>query len=186
LWPWLQLPPSWFPYLRLARSSDNVRDAMKIAVAPEPFDSADARRLIAALDEHLAGLYPPEQRFGPNLRPEQVAPGLGMFVLARADGVAIGCGALRILDGVSTEMKQTAELKRMYVEPPMRGRGVGKAIVEHLEAAALTLGARRMVLETGIHQTEAIGLYERVGFRPIECFGEYASSPTSVCYEKTI
>ena len=183
---WLQLPRSWFPYPRLARSSDNVRVAMTITVAPEPFDSADARRLIAALDEHLAGLYPPEQRFGPNLRPEQMAPGLGMFVLARGDGVAIGCGALRLLDEASTEMKHTAELKRMYVEPAMRGQGVGKAIVEHLEAAALTLGARRIVLETGIHQTEAIGLYERAGFRPIKCFGEYATSATSVCYEKTI
>ncbi len=60
------------------------------------------------------------------------------------------------------------------------------AIVEHLEAAALTLGAHRLVLETGIHQTEAIALYHRVGFSPIDCFGEYASAPTSVCFEKTI
>ena len=153
---------------------------MKITVATEPFDSADARRLIAALDTHLAGLYPPEQRFGPNLRPEHLAPGLGTFVLARADGVAVGCGAMRLLDG------ETGELKRMYVEPQQRGRGVGKAIVEQLEAAAVTLGARRLVLETGIHQTEAIALYRRVGFSEIDCFGEYASSPTSLCFEKKL
>ena len=155
-------------------------DPMKIAVAPEPFDSADARRLVAALDEHLAGLYPPEQRFGPNLRPEHLAPGIGTFVIARVGGAAIGCGALRLLDGA------TAELKRMYVEPAQRGRGVGRAIVDQLEAVAVTLGANRLVLETGIHQTEAIALYRRVGFREIDCFGEYASSPTSMCFEKTL
>jgi putative acetyltransferase len=153
---------------------------MNITVAAEPFDSADARRLITDLDAHLASRYTPEQRFGPNLRPEHLAPGLGTFVMARLDGRAVGCGALRLLD------ETTAELKRMYVEPDLRGRGVGKAIVEHLEATAGTLGARRLVLETGTYQTEAIALYRRAGFSAVECFGEYASSPTSVCFEKAI
>jgi len=153
---------------------------MKITVAPEPFDSADARRLITALDAHLASRYAPEQRFGPNLRPEHIAPGLGTFVIARSDGAAVGCGALRLLD------ETTAELKRMYVEPEIRGRGVGKAIVEHLETAAATMGARRLVLETGTYQAEAIALYRRSGFSAIDCFGAYASSPTSVCFEKTL
>ncbi|OLD49069.1 MAG: hypothetical protein AUI42_09675 [Actinobacteria bacterium 13_1_40CM_2_65_8] len=62
---------------------------MQLTVTPEPFDSDDARRLIGALDEHFAGLYPPEQRFGPNLRPEPVVQGRGTFVIARADGLAI-------------------------------------------------------------------------------------------------
>ena len=74
----------------------------------------------------------------------------------------------------------------MYVEPGQRGRGVAKAILEHLEAAARELGTHRLVLETGIYQAEAIGLYRRAGFRPIGCFGEYADSPTSVCFEKMI
>jgi putative acetyltransferase len=153
---------------------------MRITVAAEPFDSADARRLITALDAHLASRYPPEQRFGPNLRPEHLAPGLGTFVIARSDGAAAGCGALRLLD------ETTAELKRMYVEPELRGRGIGKAIVEHLEVAAMTMGAHRLVLETGTHQTEAIALYRHAGFSAIDCWGEYATSPTSVCFEKTI
>ena len=153
---------------------------MKITVAAEPFDSDDARRLVAALDTHLAGLYPPEQRFGPNLRPEHLGSGRGAFVIARADGVAVGCGALRKLD------ETTAELKRMYVEPEVRGRGVGKAILDHLERTARALGARRLVLETGTFQTEAIGLYRRAGFDPIDCFGEYSTSPTSLCFEKEV
>jgi putative acetyltransferase len=48
------------------------------------------------------------------------------------------------------------------------------------------MGAHRLVLETGIYQTEAIGLYRRVGFGPIDCFGEYATSSKSVCFEKRI
>jgi putative acetyltransferase len=151
-----------------------------ITIAPEPFDSADARRLVEALDAHLASRYPPEQRFGPNLKPAQIAPGLGTFVVARADGGAVGCGAVRLLD------QTTVEVKRMYVDPEMRGRGVAKAILAHLEAAGRELGARHAVLETGIHQDEAIGLYRRAGYTEVACWGEYSTSPTSVCYEKAL
>jgi putative acetyltransferase len=153
---------------------------MSITIGAEPFDSADARRLISALDAHLASRYPPEQRFGPNLKPEHLAPGLGTFLIARADGRAIGCGALRLLD------ESTAEVKRMYVEPELRGKGVAKEVLDHLESAASSLGAHRLVLETGVHQIEAIRLYLRAGYKEIDCWGEYATSATSVCYEKRI
>jgi putative acetyltransferase len=153
---------------------------MEITIAAEPFDSADARSLIGALDEHLAARYPPEQRFGPNLKVEHLAPGLGTFVIARLDGVAVGCGAVRLRD------EKTVEVKRMYVDPEVRGRGVAKEILERLEADARAMGASRLVLETGIYQDEAIGLYRRVGFSVIDCFGEYAGVPTSVCFEKAI
>jgi putative acetyltransferase len=153
---------------------------MEITIAPEAFDSADARRLIGALDEHLSSRYPPEQRFGPNLKMEHLAPGLGAFVIARFGGVAVGCGAVRRLD------ETTVEVKRMYVDPEVRGRGVAKAILGRLEAEARLIGASRLVLETGIYQDEAIGLYRRAGFSVIDCFGEYAGVPTSVCFEKAV
>jgi GNAT superfamily N-acetyltransferase len=153
---------------------------MRMTIAPEPFDSPDARRLITALDAHLASRYEPEQRFGPNLKPAQLAAGLGTFLVARVDGRAVGCGAVRLLDPA------TVEVKRMYVEPEHRGRGVAKEILTHLEAAGRELGARRSVLETGIHQDEAIGLYRRAGYTEVDCWGEYASSPTSVCFEKSL
>jgi GNAT superfamily N-acetyltransferase len=153
---------------------------MEITIAPEPFDSADARRLITALDEHLASRYVPEQRFGPNLKPEQIADGLGTFVIARTDGRAVGCGALRRLD------EDSAEVKRMYVEPDMRGNGVANRVLDHLEKVGRDLGVHRLVLETGIYQAEAIALYRRAGFQPIRCWGEYAESVTSVCFEKRI
>jgi len=153
---------------------------VKISVTAEPFDSSEAHRLIAALDAHLAGRYSADQRFGPNLRPQDLAPGLGTFVIARADGRAVGCGALRRLD------EATAEVKRMYVEPELRGRGIAKEILDHLEAAARVMGARRLVLETGIYQAEAIGLYRRMGFDPVRCWGEYEGVLTSVCFEKNL
>jgi putative acetyltransferase len=153
---------------------------MRMTIAPEPFDSPDARRLITALDAHLASRYEPEQRFGPNLKPAQLAAGLGTFLVARVGGRAVGCGAVRLLDPA------TVEVKRMYVEPEQRGRGVAKEILTHLEAAGRELGARRSVLETGVYQDEAIGLYRRAGYREVDCWGEYASSPTSVCFEKSL
>jgi GNAT superfamily N-acetyltransferase len=153
---------------------------MQISVAAEPFDSDDARRLISSLDEHLASRYPPEQRFGPNLTPQQIAAGVGTFVIARLDGRAVGCGALRKLDG------ESAEVKRMYVAPEVRGQGVAKKILEHLESVGRELGVHRLVLETGIYQAEAIALYHGAGYEPVRCWGEYADSVTSVCFEKQI
>jgi len=80
----------------------------------------------------------------------------------------------------------SAEVKRMYVEPELRGRGIAKLILDHLEATALDMGIHRLVLETGIYQAEAIGLYRRMGFDPVPCWGEYADALTSVCFEKSI
>ena len=153
---------------------------MTTTIAAEPFDSADARRLVAALDAHLASRYEPEQRFGPNLKSTQLASGLGTFLVARVDGRAVGCGAVRLLDPA------TVEVKRMYVEPELRGQGVAKEILKHLEDAGRELGASRSVLETGVFQDDAIGLYRRAGYTQVDCWGEYTTSATSVCYEKTI
>ncbi len=154
------------------------RGHQSLSVAEEPFDAADSQRLITELDAHLASRYAPDQRFGPNLKREHLKPGLGTFIVARLDGEAVGCGALRKLDATS------GEVKRMYVSPRTRGTGIGKAILDRLTAHAIELGLRRLMLETGIHQQEAIGLYRSAGFSQIQCWGEYQHSPTSVCFEK--
>ncbi len=153
---------------------------MSLAVSAEPFDSDDARQLVAALDAGLAQLYPPDQRFGPNLKAAHLEEGHGTFLVARDGELAVGCGAMRLLDATS------AEVKRMYVEPGQRGNGVGRAILRALEAAARQLGVERLVLETGTYQYAAIALYKRAGFVQIDCWGEYASSPTSICFEKNL
>jgi putative acetyltransferase len=151
---------------------------LNLSIGPEAFDSDDARRLIAELDAGLTELYPPEQRFGPNLKAEHLDAGRGTFLVARHNGRAVGCGAIRVLDAT------TAEAKRMYVEPDQRGRGIGRVVLAGLEAAARKLGVRRLVLETGIHQDAALSLYRGAGFTQIDCWGDYASSPTSICLEK--
>lgn len=149
-----------------------------LSITAEPFDSVDARRLIAELDRGLAELYPPAQRFGANLKAAQLEGGRGAFLVARDGGRAVGCGALRLVDAT------TAEVKRMYVDHDQRGRGVGWAVLRELEATALQMGVRRLVLETGIYQEAALVLYRRAGFVSVECWGEYATSPTSICFEK--
>jgi len=153
---------------------------LSLSIGPEPFASSDAQRLIAALDAGLAELYPPEQRFGPNLKAQHLEDGRGTFLVARDDSRAIGCGAIRLLD------QTTAEVKRMYVEPDQRGKGVGRALLARLEASARQFGARRLVLETGTHSPDALALYRRAGFTQVDCWGEYATSPTSVCMEKRL
>jgi GNAT superfamily N-acetyltransferase len=169
------------PPRRVARGDANADNRhLGISITPEAFDSRDAQRLVAALDAGLAQVYPPEQRFGPNLKAQHLEDGRGTFLVARDGERAVGCGAIRLLDA------DTAEVKRMYIEPDHRGKGVGRAVLEQLEAAANKLGARRLVLETGIRSPEALALYRRAGFAQIDCWGEYATSPTSVCMEKTL
>ena len=95
----------------------------------------------------------------------------------------MGCGAvLRIEPNV-------AEIKRMYVAPSARGRGVGRQILNELEAIARQLGAARLVLETGVRQPEARALYDRAGFTEIPLFGDYVDTPhpeLSVCMAKDL
>jgi GNAT superfamily N-acetyltransferase len=79
-----------------------------------------------------------------------------------------------------------AEIKRMYVTPGARGRGVGRFILDELEAVARQLGIRRLVLETGPRQPEALALYRRAGYVEIPLFGEYVGAEFSVCMAKNL
>jgi GNAT superfamily N-acetyltransferase len=106
-----------------------------------------------------------------------------VLVAGDAAGTTLGCGALRHLGG------EVAEVKRMYVVPEARGRGVSKAILVGLEAAARERGWTTLRLETGPRQPEAVGLYERAGYRPIGAFGAYVDAPDaaeSLFYERVL
>ena len=141
-------------------------------------ESSDARRLIARLDEELYSRYPPDLVHG--LNAAEVADWRGVFVIARLDGRAVGCGAIRPLtSGVG-------EVKRMFVEPDLRGRRIGRMILEKLEAFAREKGMTTLRLETGTRQPEAMSLYESMGYRRIPLFGDYVGDPFSVCYEKRL
>jgi putative acetyltransferase len=137
--------------------------------------------LIAALNEELTAMYPEPGATHFRLDPAEVAPGRGAFLVAYRDDTPVGCGAVRRLDS------DTAEIKRMYVAPQLRGHGVGRALVDALEREARDLGVQRLVLETGSRQIAAMAMYRRAGFIDIPPFGEYqASSTTSVCMAKTL
>jgi putative acetyltransferase len=140
--------------------------------------SANARALIGALNAELSSRYPEPGATHFRLDAEEVAEGRGAFLIAYRSGQPVGCGALRRIDA------RTGEIKRMYVSPEERGRGVGRVILETLEVEARGLGIARPVLETGARQPEAIALYERAGFSTIAPFGEYIASPLSVCMGK--
>jgi GNAT superfamily N-acetyltransferase len=152
-----------------------------IDIRPSALASPDAVRLIAALNSELTATFPEPGATRFSLTGAQVGGGDGAFLVAYFDDVAVGCGAVRRLD------ETTAELKRMYVDPSVRGRGIGRALVEGLEREARRLGATKIVLETGTRLMPAIRLYEGMGYAPIPLFGEYLASPdTSLCFGKSL
>ena len=143
--------------------------------------SPDAARLIAALDAELTATFPEAGATHFSLSGAHVVSDVGAFLVAYLDDVAVGCGAVRRLD------EATAEIKRMYVDPSVRGRGIGRALVEALEREARLLGVTRIVLETGTRLARAIKLYQAMGYARIPLFGEYLSSPnTSLCFGKSL
>lgn len=153
-----------------------------IRISDVALDMPTARDLIGELNFELARQYPEEGANHFRLDPDEVAPGNGAFVVAEdtESGRAVGCGAIRLLS------PDTAELKRMYVRPVARGRGVGAGLLRALEERAVDLGAQRLVLETGTRQVPALGLYYGAGFAEIEPFGEYVNSPLSMCLAKPL
>lgn len=157
-------------------------ETMTIELEQVGSPTADARGLVGELDAELSGSYAPEQRHGLNIaqifRPEV------LFFIARLDGDPVGCGGIAFDDGL-------AEVKRMYVRPRARGRGVARALLDRLEHEARINGMTRIVLETGDAQQPAIRFYERAGFMRCVAFGAYAKMPASaiersVFFEKAI
>jgi GNAT superfamily N-acetyltransferase len=138
----------------------------------------DAAGLIAELDAEFHQRYPGEPVFG--IDASAFVAGGGVFLIAYLAGVPAGCGAVRpIDDGV-------VEVKRMFVRPAARGHGIARALLTALEAIAIERGYTTSRLETGLRQPEAIGLYESFGYHRVPCWGEYAASPHSICYEKSL
>jgi GNAT superfamily N-acetyltransferase len=151
---------------------------LDVRLAPAAWDDADVRRLTAAQQAELRARYEGGQEPG---TPPSAADVAVVLVARDAGGEAVGCGALRPLgDGV-------AEIKRMYVVPAARGRGLSKLVLAGLEAAARDRGWTTLRLETGPRQPEAIALYEGAGYRPIAAFGPYADdADDSLFYERVL
>lgn len=138
----------------------------------------DARALIAELDAYLDALYPPENNY--LLDPAALAAPEVRFWLARDDDRALGCVALKRLS------ETDGELKRMYVRPVARGTGLGRRLLGVVEAEARMLGLRRILLETGTDQPEAIGLYRAAGYLPCAPWGDYRADPLNLYLARTL
>ena len=151
---------------------------MSVSIVPERPDTIDAITLITELEAHLEPLYPAASRHGFSID-KLVAENVPFFIL-RYEGTVAGCGGVKLFGA------EYGEIKRMYVRPQFRGMGFAKLILDHLAAYAREHGMFLLRLETGIHQLEAIGLYERMGFERIPPFGAYKPDPLSIFYEKHI
>jgi putative acetyltransferase len=150
--------------------------ALRIAVESPLQD--DVRVLIAALNETLLALTPPE--FCSHMTVEQMADADTTVFIAREDGRAVACGALRRHpDGV-------AEVKRMYTLPAAQGNGIGGQILERIEALARAEGFSRLVLETGHLHQAAWRVYERAGFMRCAPVLDYPDSEYSIFYDKPL
>lgn len=139
-----------------------------------PYTDPDAQRLVVAALADLGQRYGGSGDATP-VHPRQFSPPEGIFVVAYLDGVAVGCGGWRTRD-------DDAEIKRMYTVPQARGRGVARAVLAALEGSAHAAGLRRMILEAGGRQPEAISLYEACGYRRIANFGYYKDEPGAISY----
>ncbi len=159
--------------------SDNLATAA-LEIRCENLSSTVAQHLIKALNSELEHRYPEEGANFFRLDPEEVSAARGGFFVAYLAEKPVGCGAVRRIE------PHVVEIKRMYVAPGARGRGVGRQILNVLEIQSRQLGATRLVLETGPRQPEAIALYQRAGFIEIPLFGEYIGSQFSVCMAKDV
>lgn len=152
-----------------------------IEIRREDLESPTAQTLIEALNDDLRARYPGNDGMHYfRLDADEVRPGRGAFVVAYDADTPVGCGAVRMIDA------DVGEIKRMYVLPNVRGRGIARRMLQVLENEARAIGVATLMLETGTRQPEAIALYEKTGFSPRGPFGEYPPSPLNVFFEKRV
>lgn len=150
-------------------------------IKPARLDDPTAAELVAAAVADLSQRYGGPGDATP-MSPAQFAPPGGGFVIAWLGSEPAGCGGWRSRE----DFTATAEIKRMYTVPRHRGRGVASAVLRAVEESARTAGMRRVILETGDRQPEAIALYERHGYEKIPNFGYYRDEPGCVSYGRDL
>jgi len=130
-----------------------------------PADRPPASELVSAMIDELVPLYGRIDVPGaPSATPAELSRPTGAFLVGFEDRLAICCGGLKRCD------QGICEIKRMYVAPAARGRGVAGLLLEALEEAARSLGYAVARLDTGARQPHAQRLYERAGYRSVEDF----------------
>ncbi len=142
--------------------------AASISIGEEAADTEDARQCLAQYFNELAERF--EDGFDPGkgntTTEDEFTPPAGSFVIARLDGTPVGCGALRMIDA------GTAEIKRMWVAPSARGLGLASRMLRKLEAVAAGFGAKTVCLDTNRALKEAQSLYRREGYAEIDRFND--------------
>jgi putative acetyltransferase len=142
-------------------------------------DSSDAhfQQLIVELDRYLAVTDGDEHAFYAQYNKTDA---IKHVVVAYSAEQPVACGAIRAYSN------DAMELKRMFVAPDVRGKGIASLVLNELESWAMTLSYKKCLLETGIKQPAAIRLYEKSGYQRIPNYGQYEHADNSVCYAKAI
>lgn len=153
---------------------------MTFAIRSADPNEPGVRTLVDALDAYQRSLYPEESN---HLDPlSELSKANVIFLCACSDDTVVACGAAKVLEDV----ERYGEIKRMYVAPGARGKGLSRRLLQELEARLLDRDVHIVRLETGIHQREALGLYARMGYSKRAPFGDYAEDPLSVFMEKRL
>ena len=141
-------------------------------------DNPDFRKLVMALDADLRNRDGEEHDFYAQFNKTDK---IKEVIVAYDDETPVGCGAIK-----ADAPTGTMEVKRMFVTPGCRGKGVASVILKNLEAWAVELNASKCVLETGKRQPEAIRLYTKNAYHLIPNYGQYEKVENSVCFEKIL
>jgi ribosomal protein S18 acetylase RimI-like enzyme len=154
-------------------------------VVARPITHRDAGRLVEEVQQEYVARY--GGRDETPLQPGYFEPPRGAFFVGYLAGQPVASGAWRLRSDVVVDgTDATAEIKRMYVAPAARRRGLARAMLAHLEQTARAAGAEVMVLETGLAQPEAIALYESAGYTPIPGFGFYKDARLARCFARRL
>jgi GNAT superfamily N-acetyltransferase len=150
-----------------------------------PITHPDAARLVEEVQQEYVVRY--GSRDETPLDPTYFDPPRGAFFVGYLDDASVATGAWRLRSDVVVDGSDaTAEIKRMYVAPAARSRGLARAMLAHLETTARAAGAEVMILETGLAQPEAMALYESSGYTPIPGFGFYKDAPLARCFARRL
>ena len=153
-------------------------DAPDLVLLDARYDDAVAHELVEEVQEEYVVRY--GGRDTTPVDPDEFAPPGGLFLIAYVGDEAVGCVGLRRHDD------DVVEMKRLFVRARHRRRGLARGMLTALEDRARSLGYRRLILETGLAQPEAIALYEGAGYERIPGFGHYAWSPDNRCFGKDL
>jgi GNAT superfamily N-acetyltransferase len=148
-------------------SSRSAAGDSGIVIEPADARAAEVEALLTAYFAEIHAAFGYDDAHGAPTEPEDFTLPNGRFLVVRdTDGRAVGCGGVRLLDPA------TAEIKRMWLHPSMRGRGAGWALLSALETEAVQLGARRGVLDTNVTLTSAVALYRAAGWDEVEKYND--------------